>query len=119
MTLNTTRWVLWVSLMVILPLPVYAQQWGCLPAAYLFVALIVGEGHPALLLAGQALVWALIFQGIAHIYCLWSAQWQAKIRGSVMSLAVFVTLIVVASVPVYRVPYGDTMQPVTLSWLYE
>lgn len=119
MTLTTTRWVLWVSLLVLCPLPVFAEVWGCLPAAYLFLAVVSGEGHALWLLGGQALVWALIFWGLALMYCKGTAQWQPKIRGSIMSLTIFVLLIAVASVPVFRKPYGDSTAAVTLSWLYE
>lgn len=119
MTIKLTRWVLWISLLVILPLPVYGQQWGFLPAAYvLFVVVIRGQWELANV-AGQALIWALILWVIAHIYGTWSARWEPKIRGSVMAITVFTLLIVVSSVEVFRPLETANSQPLTLPWLYE
>lgn len=119
MTPTTTHWVLWTSLMLLLPLPVYAEAWGCLPAADLFIAIFTGEGSPGWLLGLQAVFWSLIFQGVAHMYCVRTARLEPKIRGSLMSVAMFVLLILVASAPVFRVPYGEPGEALTLSWLYE
>lgn len=119
MTISLTRWVLWISLLVIVPLPVYGHQWGVLPVAYiLYIVIIKGQWELANV-AGQALIWALILLAITYMYGYWSARWEPRVRGSVMAITVFSLLIIVSSVEVFRPLENHDREALTLPWLYE
>lgn len=120
MSVNMTRWVLWISLLVLLPLPVYnGLQWGFLPPAYIIYVIVIEGRWELANVGGHALIWALILAALAHIYAHSAARWEAKIRGSVMAVTVFSLLIIFSSVPVYRPLDTQDNSTLTLPWLYE
>ena len=115
MDIATTRWVFWISLLILLPLPVFSTPWGWLPVAYLLLAFFRDGG--ALLLL-YALVWGAGLWLLALGYCRWTRRWESRVRGSLMAISVLTMLVVFSSVPVYRpvAVLGD--KPVTFQWLY-
>ncbi len=113
MSRTTTFWVLWVSLLLLVPLPVYRAGWASLPVAYLATS----AGAPLLLL--QAGIGAFALWVLARSYCRWTVAWQDKIRGAVMAIAVLAAITVFASVPVYRTLPQSGGEPMTFQWLYE
>lgn len=102
MTLTTVRWVLWVSLLVLAPVPVYQQLWGWVPLGHLVQAVAYGALPISLVLLGQLLLWGLILWLAAFLYGKLSLNWPARIRGSIMALTVFSVLIVFSSMPIYQ-----------------
>lgn len=118
MNLTTTRWVLWISLLLLVPVPVYGVRWGWLPVMYLLTSL--GAGAPLLpRLLLQVVFWALILWLPVRTYCRWTRLWEPKIRGSVMAIVVFVSLLLVSSIPVYRPAFGSSTRALAVQWLYE
>lgn len=106
MSTVTARWVLWVSLLLLLPLPFFTEQLTLLPAGYWIRALARGLADTqtialSMSLALQLLLALVTTAMLAYFYSLWSKHWPSKIRGSIMGLSIFSLLIIFASVPVY------------------
>ena len=109
MTITMSRWVLWVSLIIIVPIPLLSQgAWHWVPVFRVVQLLwrtllpVPVESVVSLSIILQAGFGALLLALLAFAYGLWSAQWPVKVRGSVMSLTLFVSLILLASIPAYR-----------------
>lgn len=114
MTTKTTRWVFFIALLLLLPLPFVQPELCWLPVArVLFVAsaeaylYVLGSGLASTDmgiggLAATAAVWAVLLWLVASAYVRWSAHWPSKVRGAVMSLFIFSLLIIFSSIPVYR-----------------
>jgi|GEM_PF-3798278 len=109
MPVNTARWVLWVSLVVLLPLPLYIVEWGLLPLGAVLKSLTTDHLQQLsdvsfferLAIFCQCLI-GILFEG----WLAWSAgycsrHWQDKIRGSVIGITVLGTLMVFSSVGIY------------------
>lgn len=122
MNKTTTHWVLWISLLLVLPLPVLTLPassvglWSSLPVGYLLIASIQGSGWLYLL---QGIGWAALLWWAARRYCLWSEAWEPKIRGSIMAITMLSLLILCSSIPIYRDIQRQQGQPLTFQWLYE
>ena len=116
MSIRTTHWVFWISLLLLIPLPVYGQSWGWLPVAYLILTAFY---HFDVLYLLQALFWGALLWWLSRSYCRWTAHWEAKLRGSVMAIAVLSLLILFASIPVYRPVDRAGDSRLTFQWLYE
>jgi peptidoglycan/LPS O-acetylase OafA/YrhL len=112
MPITTTRRVLWISLLLLAPLPFYGQHWGWVPVARVLqiiagmlsselVFKADGEAINLLLLLLQALFWLCFLAGAAVVYGKWSRTWPDKIRGSIMGLLVFTALLIFSSVRIY------------------
>lgn len=124
MNLATTRWVMFIALFLILPLPFYGDSLVILPLARVsfvvsaeFLLFTSGAGMaltPLVLLALGIGLWSVFLWLLAGAYCQLSSSWPAKVRGSLMSIAVFITLILLASLPVYR---GLTVERHALTFL--
>ncbi|WP_101759405.1 hypothetical protein [Oceanicoccus sp. KOV_DT_Chl] len=97
MPVMTARWFLAVSLIVLLPMPFYFEGWYS--STVLFV---MAFSTFSWLLVAQGIIAVLVIAGIAYAYGLLSAMWPAKIRGSIMGLAVLTALIVFSSLPIYH-----------------
>lgn len=117
MTITMSRWVLWVSLIIVAPMPLLSQgAWHWVPVfrvvQLLWRTLLPASAESVLTLSIilQAGLGALLLGGLAFTYGIWSSHWPAKIRGSVMSLMLFVSLILLASVPAYR-PLVSSAEP--------
>lgn len=117
MTVTMSRWVLWVALIVLVPTPILSQGvWHWVPVfrvvQLLWRDLLLGSIEPVLSLAivVQAAGGAMLLACVAYGYGLISAQWPVKIRGSIMSLTLFVSLILLASIPSYR-PLSTPVEP--------
>lgn len=114
MNLTTTRWVFFVSLVLVMPLPFYHGELAWLPVARVFfivtaqcylLFLDAGLANPiggTLLLAAGALIWLLVLWLAVNAYALWTKAWPSTVRGSVMGLMVFTLLILLSSFAVYR-----------------
>jgi hypothetical protein len=110
MSLTTIRWLLFIALLLVLPLPFHLSQWVIVPFAYLFGALfgwpeVSAINLPAmsLLLLVQLLLSAVLLWGLAFAYTFWSIKLPVKIRGPIMGLLVLSSLILFSSFPVYDV----------------
>ncbi|MEH6556632.1 MAG: hypothetical protein V7459_05355 [Oceanicoccus sp.] len=109
MPVNTTRWVLWVSLLILLPFPLHIHHWGLLPLGAVLKSLLSGHLQQLYnlslleqaLIFTQCLVAMLISALISWTYGYYSSNWQEKIRGSVMSIVVFSALIIFSTMPIY------------------
>lgn len=109
MTVTMSRWVLWVALIIVVPVPLLSSVgWHWVPVfrvvQLLWRALLSGKAESVLSLSivMQAGASALVLALLAFAYGLVSARWPLKVRGSVMSLTLFTCLILLASIPVYR-----------------
>lgn len=117
MSTSTAKWFLWVSLLVLLPLPVLApvditagndSVWSVSSAGQLLqllmsspqLGVVSGWWFAALVL--QILLAGLLAWGIAIVYGRASLQWPIKIRGSIVGLCVLTLLITFSTFPVYR-----------------
>ena len=128
MSITNTRWVLFVALLVLLPLPFYNGELAWLPVLrVLFIVSAEGylalTGHSAvldglLMLSGFVLLWTGILWLLVKAFLVWTRQWPATVRGSVMGLAVFSLLITLSSIPVYR-RLGNPAQMVTFFQVYQ
>ncbi len=124
MTISTARWVLFIGLLLILPLPFYAGHWAILPTAnelLIVLRFLLAEGAEFYGLNGLLLV-----QGLAGVFICWllallygvsSSQWPSKIRGSIVGLSLLTALILFSSAEVYRSLESATL-PLTFMQLY-
>jgi hypothetical protein len=126
----TTRWVFFISLVLILPLPFYHGEFALLPVARVFfvvsaqcyfLLLEPGLASPiggTLLLAAGTLAWLLALWLTVNAYTIWTRLWPSTVRGSVMGLLVFSLLILLSSFPVYR-PLMAAKDPITFLAVYD
>ena len=129
MSPTTTRWVFFIALMLVLPLPFYNGGPGWLPAARVFFIvtaegyLMLSEQSPAspvggiLLLGLEVVGWVVLLWLAASAYISSTKTWPSTVRGSVMGLLVFTLLILLSSIPVYR-PLGLALGPITFLQVY-
>lgn len=117
MTVTMSRWVLWVALIILVPIPLLSQgMWYWVPVfrvvQLLWRSLFSGSAEFLLSISVvmQAGAAALVLALLAYSYGLLSAQWPVKIRGSVMSLTLFICLVLLASIPAYR-PLITSVEP--------
>ena len=117
MTITMSRWVLWVALIILVPIPLLSQgMWYWVPVfrvvQLLWRSLFSGSAEFLLSISVvmQAGAAALVLALLAYSYGLLSAQWPVKIRGSVMSLTLFICLVLLASIPAYR-PLIASVEP--------
>jgi ABC-type transporter Mla maintaining outer membrane lipid asymmetry permease subunit MlaE len=109
MPVSTARWVLWVSLLILLPFPFHIHYWGLLPLGAVLKSLLSGyleqlynvSSLEQAFIVAQCLVATLITALISWVYGYYSSNWQEKIRGSVMSIVVFSALIIFSTMAVY------------------
>ena len=130
MSPTTTRWVFFISLLLLLPLPFYNGVLGWLSAARVFfivtaqcylLVLDSGLASPVggiLLLAAGTLAWLLVLWFAVTAFTIWSRAWPSTVRGSVMGLLVFTLLILMSSFAVYR-PLSAAQGPVTFLQVYD
>lgn len=128
MNITHTRWVFFVALMVLLPLPFYNGELAWLPVLrVLFIVSAEGylalTGHSAvldglLMLSIFVLLWIGILWLLVKAFLVWTMEWPATIRGSVMGLAVFSLLITLSTIPVYC-QLGTPAQMVTFFQVYQ
>ncbi|MDC3332938.1 hypothetical protein OAV62_01730 [bacterium] len=107
MTKRMTQWVLWISLLLIVPLPIFWAELGYYPVGHLIYSWFCEDSVPlidTLLITGQSIGYLLALWWCARAYVVVSDDWTEKITGSIMCLAVFSTLILVSSVGVYQLP---------------
>lgn len=117
MPVNTTRWVLWVSLLILLPLPFHIFHWELLPLGAVLKSQFSGDLQRLynFSLLEQALIFtqcllamlinALVSWGYGH----YTAHWQERIRGSVMGITVLSMLILFSSIAIYSHQLSATM----------
>lgn len=123
MTPRMARWVLWISLIVILPLPIMSDTVVLLPLGYFiqhfFHSVIFSEAlfEYDFLIIMQCLLWLGLLYTLAFLYGKISMNWPIKLRGSIMSLVIFIGLILCASIPVYK--SIEHPQWVTFMTIYE
>ena len=114
MPIKTAQRVLWVSLLIILPLPFYSQNLAWVPIGRIVQLLIRGvlpeAGLAAALLCAQAIIWSIVLWLMALLYGATTKAWPAKIRGSIMGLMVLTLLMLFSSMPIYYAlaPPGQT-----------
>mgnify|MGYP000651604607 CR=1 FL=1 len=125
MSITMSRWVLWVALIILVPVPLLSQGgWCWVPvfrvAQLLWRDLVLGPTQWLLSVSVilQAGAGAVVLALLAYSYGAVSAQWPVKIRGSVMSLAMFVGLVLLASIPVYRPLLASTESLLTFMTVY-
>lgn len=117
MSKTTTLWVLWISLLLLLPLPILSEGgMATLPVAYLFQVSIKDWVLLELL---QGALWALVLWLLAQGYIQLAGAWESKIRGSVMAIVVLSLLILFSSIPIYKNVPRHGGQLLTFQWLYE
>lgn len=116
MDIVTTRWVFWISLCFLMPMPVFGTPWSWLPVAYLLLAFFRDGGALLLLYAA---IWGAVLWLPVLGYCHWTRHWEPRVRGSVMAISVLTMLVMFSSIPVYRplALLGD--KPVAFQWLYQ
>lgn len=127
MSVLVSRWVLWVALMILVPLPMWVQShWVWVPAfrviqlAWRSLVFSAVDGVISVVLLTQMGVGALLLAGLAFAYGSLARAWPVKIRGSIMSLTVFVALILMASIPVYKpIVAGQAGQMVSFMSVYD
>lgn len=130
MSPTTTRWVFFVSLLWLLPLPFYHGEIAWLPVARVFFIvtaeaylLLLGSApvNPVganLLLAAGTGTWVVLLWMLVSAYIRWAKPWPSTVRGSVMGLLVFSLLILLSSVPAYR-PLDLEQGPATFLQVYD
>jgi hypothetical protein len=126
MSVTAIRWVLWVSLVLLLPLPLQLLELGWVPAFFglnvLFSTLLLPAASPEgamLMLAPQVAVAVLLNWLLADCYLRISAPWPAKLRGSIMGIAVLTGLVLAATFRVYQLPFPTEAAAVTFFQLYQ
>ena len=113
MTITSTRWVFFIALMLLLPVPFYHGALALLPV-FRVIFIITAQAYLYLsgvdplylltdlvLLSAQVMFWGLCLWFIVRAYLFASRRWTASVRGSVMGLLVFSLLIILSSIPVY------------------
>ncbi len=128
MSIASCRWVLWVSLMLLLPLPVLLQHVGWVSAGYILQLLIHSFTDPVaatalvvdqrLLLAGQLLMWSLILSIPGVIYGKFAIGLPLKQRGSLVGLLAISLLILFSTFTVYSSLLDPQLAPFTFLQLY-
>lgn len=97
---------MWLSLLVILPMPVFGGCWGWLPgwhiAGLLQQAWLTENTVTGLVLAFQLALAILACGGLAQCYVHYSRLWAVKIRGSIMGIIILTLLVLLATFPLYR-----------------
>lgn len=127
------RWLrrgLWLSLLVLLPLPSFGiqtavipalRQWGLVAVTALFLALESTGGIGPLVLAILA-AQALLGSGL-----LWLVAWglvrgarrlPASQRPRLLAALVLLAVLLAAAIPVYRTPYSSVAARSTLAQVY-
>lgn len=114
MSTSTVKWFIWVSLMIMLPLPVFMPVsgidlvWSVSSAGQLLQLLINSPQSEVVsswwfaALVLQILLAGLFIWGIAIVYGRASLHWPVKIRGSIAGIAVLTLLITFSTFPVYQ-----------------
>lgn len=124
MPVNTSRWMIWLALVVLLPLPMLAgDPQAIVPVGrviHLALRSLLGIGDVAMLSLPLFLlvcVYAALLWLPAWFYGRITADWQMKIRGSTAGLMVFCLLIGFSTFSVYCDLQRDC-QPVTFFAIY-
>jgi hypothetical protein len=119
MSPRLSLFVLSIFLILLLPLPVYLNGSGLLPAAR--IMMLVFSQATALdstLLFAQGLTGSIICIFIARLYINLSEAWPLKIRGSVVGIISLLMVVVFSSISIYK-PFGnDSQQSLELRYLY-
>ena len=117
MPVLAARWVLWISLLILMPIPFYVGSWSCLPVERVIgisYAALIGDlemAFPAPLLVAQLLGWSMLLWMCGFFYGLLSERWSDKIRDSIMGLVVLTLLMLFSTFPVYHSSLaGDASQ---------
>jgi hypothetical protein len=129
MSPTTTRWVFFIALLLLLPLPFYNGGLGWLPVVRVFF-IVTAEGYlmlsqqsfgspvDGILLLGLEVVgWVVLLWLAVSVYIDYTKAWPSTVRGSVMGLLVFSLLILLSSFPAYR-PLGLAQGPITFLQVY-
>ena len=110
----TTRWVFFISLLLLLPLPFYSGGIASLPVArVLFIVtaeaylLLLGQVSGFLLgdiflLSLEVVGWVVVLWFAVSAYNTYTSSWPSAVGGSVMGLVVFTLLILLSTFPAYR-----------------
>jgi hypothetical protein len=118
---------MWASLVVLLPLPWYVDNWGWVPAYYglglVFDQLVDGVESMTvkldlLFVIPQLLAALLVNWLLANVYTRYSVSWPVKIRGSIMGIAVLTCLILLYTFALYRLPFIAPVSMVNFPQLY-
>ena len=130
MSPTTTRWVFFIALLLLLPLPFYNGELAVLPVVRVFF-IVTAQGYlmlsqqsfgspvDGILLLGLEVVgWVVLLWLVASAYIFYTKPWPSTVRGSVMGLLVFSLLILLSTFQAYR-PLGMAQAPITFLQVYD
>lgn len=131
MPIKTTKWVLFVILVLTIPVPFYLINIGWIPTGrilllgihtILFIAIegLGGKGPViAFIICSQALVYLLVI----YFFCVSATQltqrWPSRIRGSVVGILGLCLIIIFSSFDVYRPLHSPTALKTSFFHIYE
>ena len=98
MTVLAARWVLFISLGLMLPLPFFVGDWYL--STVLYIVLYLLENF-SLLMFLQLLLGLVLISVLAFLYGWYSRAWMMKIRGSILGLPVLTALVILSSISIY------------------
>jgi hypothetical protein len=113
MNARTSGVMLWCVLALLLPLPLFVEQWGWWPLLRTLLAL--NEGGAALW--AQFAAWSALLLVAALAYARLAPRLPPKWPGALVGLLCWVLLVLLATVPVARAPF-TAQEPVLLRELY-
>lgn len=111
--------VLSAFLILLLPLPVYLNGIGLLPAGEIIIQVFMqADLSDGLVLFTQGLMASTACIVIAHLYIALSKTWPLKIRGSVVGIISLLMVVAFSSISVYK-PFGSSsLESLELRELY-
>ncbi len=109
--------VLWFVLALLLPLPLFVEQWGWWPLARL-LHFAVDQSRLSLSIFTQLLGWSLLLAGPALLYRRRAATLPPKWAGALVGLLCWLLLILLYSADLYRAPLAMA-SPQSLRTLYQ
>lgn len=113
MSARTGALLLWCMIALLLPLPLFAEQWGWWPLLRALLAL----GRGGVILGAQVAAWALLLLGLSIAYARLAPRLPPKWPGALVGLLCWGLLFLLATVPVARSPFA-AQEPVLLRELY-
>jgi hypothetical protein len=131
MSVRTSRFLLWLTAVFILPAPFFLVETGRVPVAQLLqmsavvTGLILAEGAQGQILTllvivlGQAILYMLAFWGAAVLCSRVAARLSPRARLVATALVVLVAIAVAASVEIYRTPFSTRSLRASLLRVYE
>lgn len=113
MSARTSAIVLWCVLALLLPLPLFIEQWGWWPLIRMLLA--IDSGGAALV--AQLAAWALILLLVSFGYGRVAPRLPPKWPGALVGLLCWLLLLALSTVPLVRAPFA-AQEPVLLRDLY-